>query len=129
MNEDVLKPLAKNGKRYGEEYQEHVRRLRQLFESTIRSGKDIQAEDQLDKCIEKVFKSKQNIEQVLVILQDFVNFDTDIESLRMKLEAFKNSDKAQLGHNGDKGKADGDDFDLLMVYRKIKIMLFLKNKM
>lgn len=43
---------------------------------------------------------------------------------------FKNSDKTVVGVARAGGPQDGiEDFDLLIFYRKIKIMQYLKNKM
>lgn len=118
----------KNRERYGQEYRKHVEELRIIFQQTIRKGKDLEREQELDQWMERASKAKHNIEQVLLILQDFVHFDRDIETLKQKLEQFKTSDKrARPGHSG---QGDGEEeFDLLLVYRKIKIMLFLKDKM
>ena len=103
--------------------------MRQTFQNAIRTGKDVDKERDLDQWVERANMAKHNIEQVLLILQDFVNFDKDILHLQEKLEVFKNSDKTVVGAARAGDPNDGDDFDLLLFYRKIKIMQYLKNKM
>ena len=58
----------------------------------------------------QVVSAKQNVESVLNIIKDFVHFDQEMTSIRQQLANFR-------------------ECDLMGIFKKIKILLFIKSRL
>ena len=78
----------------------------------LRLFAEVKSEDdnkEIEDVISKSFKAKNNIESVIRVLKDFVNFDEEIRKIQENLNE--------------------EDCDIVTMYKKIKIMIAIKEKL
>ena len=114
LEEKVVQPLIEMNGEVKSQFNEKMGEIYQTIEN-VKKVNMMKAADQkeLDFLIEKVFYAKQNLDAVTEIISDFNNFDKEIE----KIDHYLNDENFP------------ENVDLLRLFKKIKVMLFMKNKL